>query len=43
MRVKIPSKVKGNERDLVEQLKELEAKKPSRAGIGGGWPFGKKE
>lgn len=40
--MKIPSKLKSDERDLVEQLKELEAKKPSRAGIGG-WPFGRKD
>lgn len=42
VRVRIPSKLKGDERDLVEQLKDIESRKPAKAGKGG-WPFGKKD
>jgi hypothetical protein len=44
VRVKIPAKLKADERDLVEQLKDIEDRKPVKAGKGGGgWPFGKKD
>ena len=42
--MKIPSKLKADERDLVEQLKTIESKKPApKSGKGGVWPFGKKD
>ncbi len=41
--MKIPSKLKADERDLVEQLKDIESRKPAKAGKGGVWPFGKKD
>ena len=43
MRVKIPSKLKADERDLVEQLKDIESRKPVKSGKGGVWPFGGKK